>query len=176
MVLGFASADPFCFFDSLHNPSPYLFDLFYLACFKAWARLVSKVAHPSALPGILHSVAGTSFMEALERKAQVLAKWMASRRGCGACCAAPRLLGKERGSGTPNRPDGRCPRPGCDCFCHLYPLLHPQEDRQRESAVSGNRSGASTCSLTPSVLIVSPRRTVLLHVSRGACIRGPAAD
>ncbi|CAM9337704.1 unnamed protein product [Ectocarpus fasciculatus] len=37
---------------------------------EAWARLLSKVAHPSALPGIFHSIAGPSYMEALERKAQ----------------------------------------------------------------------------------------------------------
>lgn len=39
---------------------------------KAWARLVSRVAHPSALPGVLQSLAGQSYMESLERKAQVL--------------------------------------------------------------------------------------------------------
>ncbi|CAM9162183.1 unnamed protein product, partial [Hapterophycus canaliculatus] len=42
----------------------------YHPCKEAWARLVSRVAHPSALPGIFHSLAGPSFMEALDRKAQ----------------------------------------------------------------------------------------------------------
>ncbi|CAM9116310.1 unnamed protein product [Ectocarpus sp. 4 AP-2014] len=37
---------------------------------EAWARLLSKVAHPSALPGIFHSIAGSSYMQALEIKAQ----------------------------------------------------------------------------------------------------------
>lgn len=41
---------------------------------KAWARLVSSVMHPSALPGIFHSLAGPSVIEALERKAQVRRK------------------------------------------------------------------------------------------------------
>eukprot|EP00903_Cladosiphon_okamuranus_P009107 g8702.t2 len=37
---------------------------------EAWARLVSKVAHPSALPGVFHSLLGQSYVEELERKAQ----------------------------------------------------------------------------------------------------------
>lgn len=45
---------------------------FYVLWVKALARLVSKVADPSALPGVFRSLAGQSFMESLERKAQVL--------------------------------------------------------------------------------------------------------
>lgn len=38
---------------------------------KAWARLLSRVVHPSALPGVFQSLVGQSYMESLERKAQV---------------------------------------------------------------------------------------------------------
>ncbi|CAM9268025.1 unnamed protein product, partial [Scytosiphon promiscuus] len=37
---------------------------------EAWARLVSKVANPSTLPAIFHSIAGPSFVDFLEKKAQ----------------------------------------------------------------------------------------------------------
>lgn len=52
-------------------PCPSFF-LFAVSWMKAWARLVSRVAHPSALPGVFRSLVGPSYLESLERKAQVL--------------------------------------------------------------------------------------------------------
>lgn len=58
--------------DTVHFPGAVPVFLFLcISWTKAWARLVSKVAHPSALPGVFHSLAGQSYMEELERKAQV---------------------------------------------------------------------------------------------------------